>query len=152
MAHKNSHFRVQCENFPIHLRGELEALARKLGSADKIIMSGFVPNPTPFCRTANLFALSSNHKGFGNVIVEAPACGLPVVSTDCPNGPAEIFENGRSGRLTPVGDAEALADAMAGSRSRLSITARRFNVVVQTFRPRVRRSNIYNTSFRSGSE
>jgi glycosyltransferase involved in cell wall biosynthesis len=97
------------------LRGELEAFARKLGVANKIVMPGFIPDPSPFYRTADLFVLSSDYEGFGNVIVEALACGLPVVSTDCPSGPAEILENGRWGRLTPVGDAQALAEAMADS-------------------------------------
>ena len=97
------------------LRGELEALSRKLGVADKIVMPGFVTDPAPFYRTADLFVLSSDYEGFGNVIVEALACGLPAVSTDCPSGPAEILEKGRWGRLTPVGDALALADAMAES-------------------------------------
>lgn len=97
------------------LRGELEVVGRKLGVADKIIMPGFVTDPTPFYRTADLFVLSSDYEGFGNVIVEALACGLPTVSTDCPSGPAEILENGRFGKLTPVGDAAALADAMAES-------------------------------------
>jgi glycosyltransferase involved in cell wall biosynthesis len=97
------------------LRGKLEALSRKLGVADKIVMPGFVTDPAPFYRTADLFVLSSDYEGFGNVIVEALACGLPAVSTDCPSGPAEILENGRFGQLTPVGDAVALADAMAES-------------------------------------
>lgn len=90
-----------------------EDVARMAGIADKIIMPGLVPDPTPFYRSADLFVLSSDYEGFGNVIIEAFACGLPVVSTNCKSGPAEILENGRYGRLAPVGDAEALARAMA---------------------------------------
>jgi glycosyltransferase involved in cell wall biosynthesis len=97
------------------LRAMLEALARELGVADKIDMPGFIADPMPFYRTADLFVLSSDYEGLPTVLIEALACGLPVVSTDCPSGPAEILENGRWGRLTPVGDAQALADAMAQS-------------------------------------
>ncbi len=94
------------------LREPTAALVRELGLADKVIMPGAVPDPDPYYRSANLFALSSDYEGFGNVVVEALACGLPVVSTDCKSGPAEILENGRYGRLVPVGDADALARAM----------------------------------------
>jgi glycosyltransferase involved in cell wall biosynthesis len=93
-------------------RDLLRSLARDLGVADRVIFAGFHHDPTTFYKTADLFVLSSNYEGFGNVIVEALACGTPVVSTDCPSGPAEILDNGRFGRLTPVGDAEALASAM----------------------------------------
>lgn len=93
-------------------RDALLALASKLGISDRVILAGFHSDPTPFYQTADLFALPSKYEGFGNVIVEAMACGTPVVSTDCPSGPAEILGNGCWGRLTPVGDAEALAEAM----------------------------------------
>lgn len=89
--------------------------AAHLGVADRVIFAGFHTDPSPFYATADLFVLSSDHEGFGNVIVEALGHGLPVVSTDCPSGPAEILENGRYGRLVPVGDAEALALAMEGA-------------------------------------
>ena len=94
------------------LRDELESLARELGIYEKVLLPGFFMDPAPIYGSANLFVLSSDYEGFGNVIVEALACGLPVVSTDCPSGPAEILENGRYGRLVPVRDAEALAKAM----------------------------------------
>jgi glycosyltransferase involved in cell wall biosynthesis len=90
----------------------MKAYAQSLGVADKVIIPGGVPNPTAYYLSASLFALSSDTEGFGNVIVEALACGLPVVSTDCPYGPAEILAGGRYGRLTPVGDEDALARAI----------------------------------------
>ena len=97
------------------LRGELVALAYQLKIADKLIMPGFIADPAPFYRSADVFALSSDNEGFGNVIIEAMACGIPVVSTDCPFGPAEILENGRYGCLVPVGDVDSLATALAAA-------------------------------------
>ena len=91
----------------------LEAHARALGVADDIRFAGFQPNPLPFMREAEAFVLSSSHEGLGNVLVEALACGTPVISTDCPHGPAEILEHGRFGTLVPVGDVGALAGALA---------------------------------------
>ncbi|WP_199526022.1 glycosyltransferase [Rhodosalinus halophilus] len=94
------------------LRGELETLAAELGVAESVWLPGFRPNPGTFLREADVFVLSSNWEGFGNVIVEALAAGVPVVSTDCPSGPAEILDGGRYGRLVPVGDPSALSSAV----------------------------------------
>lgn len=97
------------------LRAELEAQVRELGLHDRVHLPGFVLDPYPWYQTADLFVLSSRWEGFGNVIVEALECGVPVVSTDCASGPAEILEDGRFGKLVPVQDPEALAAAMAAS-------------------------------------
>ena len=91
---------------------ELLALARKLGVSGHVDFPGFVENPYAYLARARLFVLSSRHEGIGNVLVEAMACGCPVVSTDCPYGPDEILEGGRWGELVPVGDPVALAAAM----------------------------------------
>lgn len=93
-------------------RDALFSLAQELGVADRVILAGFHRDPTPFYKTADLFVLSSDYEGFGNVIVEALACGTPVVSTDCPSGPGEILDGGRFGRLVPVGNAGAMAEAI----------------------------------------
>lgn len=93
-------------------RPELEAQARELGIADSVSMPGFVIDPMPYYRQADLFILSSIAEGFGNVIVEALVVGTPVVSTDCQSGPREILCDGKYGLLVPVGDARALAEAM----------------------------------------
>lgn len=90
----------------------LRALASDLGIADRVIFAGFHPDPSPFYATADLFVLSSDYEGLPTVLIEALSFGLPVVSTDCPSGPAEILEGGRFGRLVPVGDAPALARAI----------------------------------------
>lgn len=86
--------------------------AEELGIREHVDFPGFVPNPYPFMASADLFVLSSRVEGLPTVMVEAMACGCPVVSTDCPFGPAEILEGGRLGELVPVGDARGLADAM----------------------------------------
>jgi glycosyltransferase involved in cell wall biosynthesis len=93
-------------------RGRLEALARELGVAPEVDFAGFVANPYAFMARASLFVLSSAWEGLPTVMVEAMACGAPVVSTDCPSGPGEILERGRYGRLVAVGDDRALAGAM----------------------------------------
>ena len=93
-------------------RATLEARIQELGLEDSVLMPGFIANPGPWYAAANAFVLSSEYEGFGNVLVEALEYGLPIVSTDCIAGPSEILEGGRYGRLVPVGDAEAMAEAM----------------------------------------
>ena len=95
------------------LRGELAGLAHSLGlGPDDFDMPGFVANPYAYLARAALFVLSSRWEGLPGVLIEAMACGTPVVSTDCPSGPREILEDGRWGALVPVGDGAALADAI----------------------------------------
>lgn len=93
-------------------RESLLLLAQELNVADRIVFAGFHADPTPFYQTADLFVLSSNYEGFGNVLVEAMASGLSVVSTDCPSGPREILDGGKYGSLVPVGNECALAIAI----------------------------------------
>jgi len=97
------------------LTEETKALARSEGIADKVFFPGPTIDPLPYYHSADLFVLSSTREGSPTVIIEALACGLPVVSTECRSGPAEILEKGRYGKLTPVGDMDALADAMIES-------------------------------------
>lgn len=94
------------------LLADLKRQAITLGVADKVSFAGFQPNPLPFMNHASVLVMSSLFEGFGNVLVEALACGTPVVSVDCPYGPAEILEDGKYGRLAPLGDSSALAEAI----------------------------------------
>jgi len=93
-------------------RSKLEALAGQMGIAADVNLPGFDLNPYRYMSRCNVFVLSSYFEGFANVLAEALACGAQIVSTDCPSGPAEILENGKYGRLVPVGDAVALAGAI----------------------------------------
>jgi glycosyltransferase involved in cell wall biosynthesis len=93
-------------------RANLERLTTDLGLTDHVSLPGFTLNPFKYMALASVFVLSSPSEGLGNVIIEAMACGTPVVSTDCPGGPREILDGGRYGRLVPVGDVVALAKAI----------------------------------------
>lgn len=94
------------------LRAQLERQVQERGLQDQVSMPGFVSNPYAWMARADLFVLSSRWEGSPNVLKEALALGIPVVSTDCPSGPREILAAGRYGALVPMGDATALAHAI----------------------------------------
>jgi len=94
-------------------RFALLSLASDLGISDRLIMPGFVTDLAPWLAHADLFVLSSRWEGFGHVIVEAMAAGLPVIATDCPYGPRDIIADGKNGLLVANDDAPALTAAIA---------------------------------------
>lgn len=93
-------------------RSRLLATVRELGIAEHVDFPGYRSNPLPYVKRAQVFVLSSIAEGLPGVLIEALACGAPVVSTDCQTGPREILEGGKWGRLVPVGDSAAMADAI----------------------------------------
>ena len=98
-------------------RRALRATARRTGVGADVAAVDFDANPFRYMRRAAVFALSSRWEGLPGALLEALACGTPVVSTDAPFGPAEILGGGRWGALVPVGDADALAAALEGALS-----------------------------------
>jgi glycosyltransferase involved in cell wall biosynthesis len=94
------------------LRSDLERLGRELGVADRVVFVGWLSNPFPLLKEAGAFCLSSKYEGFGYALIEAMACGCPVIATDAPYGPEEILEGGAYGLLVPNGDEQALAAGM----------------------------------------
>jgi len=95
-------------------RDRIEAAVRDRDLADVVRFPGYV-DPAPYMARADVFALSSTYEGLPTVLVEALACGCPVVSTDCPSGPREILSDGEYGRLVPVGAPGRFASALAAT-------------------------------------
>ena len=93
-------------------RRQLEDMVADLGLGDHVLLPGYVANPYPYMARAGVFVLSSAWEGLPGALIEAMACGCPVVSTDCPSGPSEILDGGILGPLIPVGDSRALAGAI----------------------------------------
>ena len=114
--------------------GELLTLADRLGIGDRLDLPGPVANPFAYMARSALVACSSRWEGLPAMLIEALAVGTPAVSTDCPSGPTEVLDGGRLGRLVPVGDDAALADAMAATlddppeRERLIRSTDRFTI------------------------
>ncbi len=93
-------------------RNELEVAIAEMKIAEDVSLPGFVENPYAYMHNASAFVLSSRWEGLPTVLIEAMACGCPVVATDCPNGPKEILSSGKYGTLIPVGNVEAMSKAM----------------------------------------
>lgn len=93
-------------------RKKLERLALELNISDRLDMPGMVSSPITFLEQSELFVLSSRLEGFPNSLLEAMACGLPVISFDCPSGPSEIIQDGYNGLLVENGNICALSEAI----------------------------------------
>ncbi|MCY1043754.1 glycosyltransferase [Corallococcus sp. bb12-1] len=115
-----AHARMQAAGADTHLlilgvgslEAELKALVKELGVESSVFMPGFADNPHALMARATAFALSSRFEGLPMVLLEALALGCPIVSTDCPSGPAEALDGGRAGVLVPMGDDASMAEAL----------------------------------------
>ncbi|MFC4595121.1 glycosyltransferase [Sphingobium tyrosinilyticum] len=90
----------------------LKSLAEEKGVTDRLALLGYQDNPFAILSRADLFVSASRWEGASNALIEALACGLPIVATDCPTGNREVVEAGPYGTLAPVEDVEGLADAI----------------------------------------
>jgi glycosyltransferase involved in cell wall biosynthesis len=110
-------------------RAELEYHAQMTGLARRIRFPGKLENPFPALMDLDIFVMTSLYEGFPNALLEAMGCGLPVISFDCPSGPADIIRNGENGILIPLRDRRALQASLAslmgdpGRRERLGAEA-----------------------------
>jgi len=94
------------------LRVALEGRCRALGLQEDVLLPGYAANPYAAMARAHCFVLSSAWEGFGIVLAEAAALGTPIVATDCPAGPREILGGVDGAELVPVGDVQAMSEAI----------------------------------------
>ena len=112
-AFNKIHSNIDCNLYIIgegSERRNLEKFIKNNNIDNKVKLLGYQDNPWKFLSKSNLFVLPSIWEGFGNVIVESMLIGIPVISSDCPSGPREILNNGKSGKLFQVGDYNHLAN------------------------------------------
>jgi glycosyltransferase involved in cell wall biosynthesis len=108
------------------------------GLGSRVDVVGYVPDPLKYLKHSDVFVLSSNREGLPTVMIEALATGTPVVSTDCPHGPAEILSNGKYGKLVPPRDSAALCEGIKSTLqtpidpSTLQARAQSFTIERQT--------------------
>lgn len=113
---------------------QLRELSRKLQVNEKVDFTGFIENPYPILSQAKVFVLSSKWEGFCNVVIEALACGVPVVATDCPGGPADILNEMPFARIVPLDEPGAMATGIkellneAVKRDQIVEYSKRFDV------------------------
>ncbi|MEK6257020.1 MAG: glycosyltransferase family 4 protein [Planctomycetota bacterium] len=110
-------------------RLSLELMIQNLRLTDRVMLRGIISDISSPLVEAGLFVMPSRYEGFPNALLEAMACGCPVISTDCPSGPAEIIRMNYDGWLVPPDDVNALANSMsflvnsAADRQRLGANA-----------------------------
>jgi len=94
------------------LETELRRQVAAFGLESYVSFAGFQANPFPWYQAADLFCLPSLHEAFGCVLIEALACGLPVLATDCPGGPSEVLGHGEFGLVVPANNPDALVNGV----------------------------------------
>ena len=105
------------------LEGKLRSLAEALGVADRVRFLGWRTDPSALYRAADVCVFPSRHEPLGNVVIQAWAHGLPVVAAES-QGPRALIRDGQDGRLTPIDDVQALAEAVRGLLDAPQIRAR----------------------------
>lgn len=95
-----------------HQRKELKRMVAEFDLGEQIVLAGRTKSPYGVLKRADIFVLASDFEGFPLVLCEAMACGLPVISTDCPTGPADLIDHGTNGLLVPRDDRAAMTEAL----------------------------------------